>query len=454
MFLRPDISSYIYRSSSVISTPSYLGKPSLDESQSFRLVEDSSRWRSELKIAFDSGKTIFVFLSTLQEVFVDTGKREYSGTGRNRITTSLVAPHNNYSALPLDLGRIVSAHGNRIKIATDLKFLAPYWKEFGSYSEYEVYIDSKNITPILTTQTGDKAVGTVVQGEGTTGCFVLLPPIRYGETFLTYDIETDEQSWTDEAFVFGKRFVSYLVQIDQVIRGRHDAPPPPEWTQADEYRMKNEAALEKKIRSITSKVERLQTDRSDLSMRLAREGGLRRLLYETGHQLEDAVLEALTLLGFKAERYRDTESEFDAVFTSPEGRFLGEAEGKDKKAIGIDKFSQHERNLQEDFAREEVSAYAKGVLFGNAFRLMPPSQRPEFFTSKCLSGAQRSKIALVRTSDLFVAAKYLRERKDAPYATKFREALLLTEGEVVRFPQPPLAKQSSGRKQTSMVTPE
>jgi hypothetical protein len=149
-------------------------------------------------------------------------------------------------------------------------------------------------------------------------------------------------------------------------------------------------------------------------------------------------------LGFKADNFKESESEFDAIFSSEEGRFLGEVEGKDNKAINIDKLSQLERNIQEDFAREEITEFAKGVLFGNAHRLLPPSERLEFFTQKCIGGAQRLKVALVRTPDLFVISKYLKEHNDLAFAKSCREAILKTEGEVVEFPPAPIIEKVIG----------
>jgi hypothetical protein len=52
------------------------------------------------------------------------------------------------------------------------------------------------------------------------------------------------------------------------------------------------------------------------------------LLYEAGKPLERAVLRALKALGFKATPFTEDGSEFDAVFSAPEGRFIGEVEGK------------------------------------------------------------------------------------------------------------------------------
>ena len=132
------------------------------------------------------------------------------------------------------------------------------------------------------------------------------------------------------------------------------------------------------------------------------------------------------------------DSEFDAIFTSQEGRFIGEAEGKDNRSVNIDKFSQLERNLNEDFAKEEVNEFAKGVLFGNAFRLQPVETRGATFTEKCQTAAARLGVALVRTSDLFIPSRYLKTHKDIEYARQCREAIFMTSGNVVVFPAPPV----------------
>ena len=178
-------------------------------------------------------------------------------------------------------------------------------------------------------------------------------------------------------------------------------------------------------------------------------GSLRRLLYEQGKPLEDALLEALTLFGFKAEQFADGESEFDLVLISSEGRCVGEAEGKDSKPINVDKISQLERILQEDFAREEGDDFAKGVLFGDAYRLASIAKRKDFFTAKCISAAKRAKIALVRTPDIFVPAKYLKQHsKDKKYAKQCREAIFRTEGEIVAFTTTPIKENDILTKST------
>src|SRR5689334_9897734 len=112
ILFRPDISEFTRWASE-----HYQGKLSLSEDTSFRLRQSASRWRQALIDAFEHGKTVFIFLPEIVEVFLDSGERQYSGTGRNRQTTRLVEPFNNYSMLPLDFTELVSARGKEMKPA-------------------------------------------------------------------------------------------------------------------------------------------------------------------------------------------------------------------------------------------------------------------------------------------------------------------------------------------------
>ena len=46
-------------------------------------------------------------------------------------------------------------------------------------------------------------------------------------------------------------------------------------------------------------------------------------------------------------------------------------------------------------------------------------------------------IALVRTPDLFPAARFLKEKSDPDFAASCRKAILETSGEIVEFPAVP-----------------
>jgi hypothetical protein len=415
------------------------GKPRLSEHASFQVVKDAAHWRSEIQEAFISGKTIFIYLQELDEYFVENGQKGFSGTGKTKTAITYVSPFNNYSFLPMKFDEILPSSGKSMKFAKDTKFLSLYWKEYESISNYEVILEggfeSKSV--ILVTKTGDKAVGLhLSNGKGN---MILLPALNYSDEGFVSVEEDDEGDeidvWTPKAIIFGKSLISNLVEIDKSLKSGRDLTPAPQWANNDEYRLPNELSIEKEIQIINTKIEKLERSRVAAIEKLEEEGKLRHLLYETGHILEESILEALRLIGFTAESYKDSESEFDAIFSSPEGRFLGEAEGKDKSAINIDKLSQLERNIQEDFQRDGVNEYANGVLFGNAYRLQLPSERQDFFTEKCIIGASRAGISLVRTIDLFEISRYLKENIDKEYAQKCREAIFEYKGKVVIFPK-------------------
>lgn len=421
------------------SFENYHGKPSLDDSRSFHLQDRLAHWRRELRDALHSGKTVIVFLTELHEVFVDTGQREYSGTGRNRQTTRMVAPYDNYKSLPFEITP-VNAKGSEMKLVNGSEILASYWAEFKDYSSYEVLLGNivKFTKPLIVTRTGEKVLGALVRLKESSGTLLLLPSLQFDAEEFTKENKKGELLWTKEAEQFGARFMKSIVEIDRALRTSSSTSPAPAWVNSSEYDLPKEVKLRDELLDISKKLDDLQLQKQKLDSTLVEEGELKKLLFEKGHSLEDVIVRALKIIGFSARNYKDSESEFDVVFESSEGRFLGEAEGKDNSAISIDKLRQLEMNIHEDLAREEVLEPAKGVLFGNAYRLLPLSERGNFFTEKCTTAAKRSGTALIMTPDLFVVAQYLQGNPDEDFSRECRKAIFGTSGEIVKFPVPPI----------------
>jgi outer membrane murein-binding lipoprotein Lpp len=202
-----------------------------------------------------------------------------------------------------------------------------------------------------------------------------------------------------------------------------------------EYRLPQEYVLEAEINELSSQLQDLTSKQERLTDQLGDAGQLRALLYGTGKELERAVQRALVTLGFNAVPFVSDNSEFDVVFESDEGRFIGEVEGRDTSAVNVAKISQLRRNVDEHFQRDEVDRPAIGVLFGNGFRLEEPETRAEAFTTKVISSAETLGIALVRTKDLFTAAKAALETPDEDFCRECRRAIADSVGEIVEFPR-------------------
>lgn len=425
----------------------FQGKPSLSESASFRLKECCEHWRRELKQAVETGKTVIVYLPPVTDVYVDTGERTYSGTGRNQKTTKHVELYSNYRSIPFSLSP-VSTTGTAIKLVDrGFEVLAPYWGEFESHSKYEVLLTNETITACFVTRSGGKAVGTVIRNKASSGALVFLPDINfYADEFIKE--KNGEQVWTPAAQQFGRRLVGAIVALDKGLRSAQEVTPEPAWATENRFILRSERDLTIQLLDAERDVEEAQRRKESLAEALQAAGAPRALLYEKGKPLETAIIEALRLLGFEAEPFKDAESEFDVVFECDEGRLIGEAEGKDNKAVNIDKLRQLSMNIHEDLQREEVTTPAKAVLFGNGYRLQPLDERADPFTEKCHSAAATASTALVSTPDLFPPVQYLVETPDADYARACRQAILSSTGRV-SFPPAPSAKEGSDVTQTN-----
>lgn len=447
ILFRPSIEEFSYS-----TTDTFKGRPSLSDYSSFGLKEASEHWRREIKQAIESGKTVIVFLPPLQEVYVDTGRREHSGSARNARTTRIFEIHSNYASLPIDL-RPINASGKEMKLVAHSEVIGQYWASFGLISQYEVQLAADAPGVCLRTRSGEKPVGAIIRDVASTGALILLPSLDFVAEFNNDeegdheaheanedddedDDEEDDDDWSPAAKEFASRFVHAVVEIDRSLHATAEVTPEPDWATDPIYALTAEEALRSELLEAESQLEAAQKRKEDLHDSLRDAGKFRALLYEKGKGLERAIIDALKLLGFEAHSFKSGNSEFDVVFECAEGRLIGEAEGKDTKAINIDKLRQLMMNIQEDLQREEVNSPAKGILFGNGYRSSPPGERQPQFTEKCIASALTMNTGLVATSDLYKSIQYVANTDDQGYATACREVLVTAVG-LVNLPIPP-----------------
>lgn len=413
----------------------YNGKPNISDKSSVECVASIKHWNTEIKTAFESGKTIFIFINTPEDVFVNT-HYSLSGTGRSQRQTRNVSEINSFAMLPISFKDKKIAKGKNIKFTQDGIFLKSYWETVKDFCDYELYFEHDSAKPLIVTKSGDKTVGAMMTNEKG-GVMLLLPPINLPKDFTGIHTDGKTSIWTEKAIQFGKLLLNQIIAIDKSLKHSTQETPMPEWISEAQFQLDIEqkylSEIEKFQNQLISIQEKIEAKRSELEKHTLS----KKLLYENGKPLEYALIEALETIGFKAENYDDGKSEFDIVFESAEGRFIGEAEGKDNSAIAITKFRQLESNIHEDFERDEINEHAKGVLFGNPFRLIHPNMRKEFFTQKALDSAKRTGIVLVNTHELFEVVKYLKQSKNKVYAKQVRECFKNTSGEIIKFPPIP-----------------
>ena len=404
-----------------------------DVATSKNFIKKSEHLKKELSGLLKLGKTVFLFLSKKTSYLIATGV-SHPRKGQKKYSTRTAS---NYDFLPINIGELTSASGNKISFTGNQVFWN-FNRNFSKHLAYKVYIEGSNSSQVIYTgKDKAKVLGSIYRVEN--GHIIALPQIEFDEEkFSIYDEEKDEYFWSKKALTFGKSLIQNLIDIDKEISLNSKRTPPPDWAKDNKYSTKKALSIEKNIEINSKKIQELKEINTQLNEDFNKENKIKNLLFETGTPLEESVTEALQILGYEAENYDDGVLELDHVIISPEKhRFIGECEGKDKKDINIIKFRQLLESLSADFARDEVQEKAYGILFGNPQRLLEPKSRKLDFTEKCKTGAEREKIALVKTSDLFDIIKYLLENKNEIYKKKCRDAIFKGLGEIVVFPEIP-----------------
>lgn len=395
-----------------------------------------SHLKKEMEDHLRAGKNAFVFL-TKEEIETLASGVSSPRKGENSYSTYF---YSNYNFLPIDIGKLTSASGNHVRFSGNAIF-SEFYNKFQKYLKYELYVqDPSEADIVFTGKDKSKVLGAIYKVG--TGHLITLPVLTFSEkdfTEVKQDEDGDEvEHWNNEGLAFGNNLEKALLNIDKQISSNLERTPAPEWVSREEFMGKKEKQLRESIDKNLEIINKIKLNNEELKIQLEEEEKLKNLLFETGKPLENAVIKALKILGYKAENYDDGELEMDQIIISPEKiRYIGENEGKDNKDINITKFRQLVDALNADFSREEVEEKAFGILFGNAERLTDPDKRTLDFTDKCKSGADREKIALVKTTDLYFVAKYLNENKDKKFEKECRDAIHKCLGKIVEFPKVP-----------------
>lgn len=391
-----------------------------------------SRLKKEINDHLNAGKNVFIFLTK------EDGHCLANGVSMEKKSRNFnTETYSNYNFLPINIGTLTSASGKHIEFSGNPIF-SDFYKKFKNNLEYQLYIENPNkAQAIFTGKDKTKILGATYKEKN--GHIVALPFLGYNENkFTEYRGKEKKSYWTSEAIKFGHSLTSCLVNIDQQLTQESEKTPTPEWATQKDFSIKKALLIEKEIEKNEQKIEELKVRNIQLSKELVEENILKDLLFEQSKPLENAVITALGILGYQAENYDDGVLELDQVITSPEKhRFIGECEGKDSKDINITKFRQLLESLNADFERDEVKEKAFGILFGNPQRLTNPNERNLDFTQKCKIGAEREKIALIKTADLFIVSQYLNENKNEEYKKTCRKTIYDGLGKVVEFPKIP-----------------
>lgn len=327
--------------------------------------------KNEITTLTHQGKVIIIFLAPVQWV----NAQIYGGEEYDTITNYTFLP----DAIINEINDLVGKSGDGITLKNPTHLFANYYKAFQNELQYNAYFNISKIDNdgFFLLNKSEKPVGYSIKINNGLVVFLPYPPNEFDH----------------------KKLSGVLINCVKPYLTKEIKTPAPEWVL--DFEMSGEKELTTKINMFNVKIQEIETQKSEVEIKLNKLNEFKGLLYEQGKLLEESAIKAFRVLGFNAENRQKDDMEHDIILTSPEGRAIVEVEGKDNDLIHIDKLDQLSRVVDEDFKLNE--SYPEGILLGNHFRHLHPIERKEAFTEKVIIAAQRKQFILLTTFELYKA---------------------------------------------------
>lgn len=363
----------------------YKGYRNLDSDASVHILQDLQRRKNEMTELVNIGRTVIIFCPIPDKCYIDSGQREYSGTGRSRQTTRIVNELDINSFFPEAVqSGTTEAYGKKIVFDGDDIFRS-FWKKIKNMVCYKAYFNSPAGKPFIFVKDTDKPVGTWFQFEK--GNIVFIPHLA----------DRDDKDYFPKVADYNNAasaFISAIIDLVNDLKSLTGEYTLPEWTYA--YLIPSERDLSDKIRKqelrlrkILDSIDTQKKQREDIRK-------YKLLLCGKGTALKKQVISVLNEIGLKAKE--GPKGRDDIIIQYGEKIGIGEVKGKSKSAAEKDA-AQLEKWVSEHYSNNGIKA--KGFLIVNAFCETPLNERKETaFPSQMLPYCSNREHCLLTTVQL------------------------------------------------------
>jgi len=394
----------------------YRGRPAPTEAESVALLEALTRRKQEFTDFLSLGRSIIVIASPPQRIWIDTGKKDTSGTGRNQKVTRIVEDVDLLSAIP---GQVSTVAGRGLELSPVSPTAASLWRQTKDCWIYRCFLNKFPGAKLLVVAGTEKVVGSVeVSPDG--GVLALLP-----EPWIPTDDDEDDEPEkgsrdTGAAEDDDEGFVDVPAQMIAWARGLslHESEPIPAW--AAVFKFTSEIQRQEELTRLERSIAKLATKLDSLKHEQAEDDRWKRLSFSSGTALEDQVRRAFEVLGFTVLEAQRGRSDL---------RLQWEAERVVVEVKGLSKSAAEKNAAQlEKWVAEEMAdgVNAKGVLVVNTWREKAPDQRETDFPDQMIPYATARSHCLLTSLQLLTVARDVSDGKtDAASAAR---AILSTTG--------------------------
>lgn len=392
----------------------YQGLPSLSDSTSAQLRSDIKRRAEEVVGFLTSGRTLVVQLCGPQECYVATGEVQYSGTGRNARKTRVVSKLDFLAELPLGLGSVTRARGDRIEVVGE-DSIARLLRTHLSSLVYTAFVAEPNATVVARVRGSDHAVALRQKTNG--GGNVIAIPRTTFEPDVPEDDEDEhyDEVWPQAAVDFQTGLLAAIAELSgsgEIAR--------PFWSK--DYTTQRLRDAQDKVAKQRASVERARARLSKLQQAEEAERSFEQLYLGSGRQLELRVRDVLELLGGEVEEPEAGRADWRVTLDGQ--RAVLEVKGLTKSAAEKNA-AQLEKWVAEEL--EQSGASPKGILVANTWRETPLADRTkDDFPAQMLPYSTARGHCLVTGLELFAIACEVGENPSR--AAHWRKSLLTTSG--------------------------
>jgi hypothetical protein len=328
----------------------YKGYKCLSDEDSVAIVEDIERRKLEISELLKLGRTVIVYLPSAQICYIDTGEREYSGTGKNRHTTRIVKDIDLLSVLPVKF-RTVEATGTNIDFRGEEPFSA-FWNINKKYLSFASYYQETIGKPLWFLKGTDRVVGSYLPFEK--GNIIFMP---------TYSND-DEDEKREKKF-----FQSIITLVEELNKSTGDFVLP---TWSVDYLMPKEDIEQSNLKKYELELKKIINKISKQKKIIAELEEYKILFSGTGRALEIQIGKVLSELGFEVTE--GLPGRDDLILKYKDKVAVVEVKGASKSAAEKHA-AQLEKWVSEYISKNGIAP--KGILIVNAFKDIPLADRNE-----------------------------------------------------------------------------
>ena len=391
----------------------YRGLPALGDDMSVALKADIARRRTEFNEFVTSGRILITVVRPPQVCYIDTGRSEYSGTGRNRVRTRIVESEDLWSTMPVADLSVSMASGNRITVQGDTP-LAAFLRKHKSLIRYEAVLSWPIGTPVTVVTGTKRVVGSYVRTKAG-GLLALLPALDLLRSDDDDDDDGDEDHWIDQGLEVQEDLLHAIGEM--TAKSPRSRPP---WSL--KYATVEQSKLRQEIVRQESRVEAARTELATLIERRDKSEARNQLYLGTGDGLALEVKLTLELLGGEVTQPDPERDDWKVAF--PEGNAVVEVKGVSKSAA-----EKHAAQLEKWVAGEfeETGIAPKGILVINTWRDVDLTERSKNdFPSQMIPYCERRGHCLISGLQMFSVR--MEVEADPSRAAHWRSRILETSG--------------------------